>query len=255
MSGRGQRFRDAGYKVDKPFIKVHSKPIIEHLSTKVFNGSESVYFICREDHLRDNFYFKELKRISSKDKIIPIPSHKKGPVHTYLEAYQRLPSLDNLLISYCDYYMHWDFNHYSQFIKETCPSGNIPCYTGFHPHLLPTKNLYASCKVTDRNELVEIKEKFSFEKDKTKAFHSPGVYYFANSELCYEYFKKSVQKNLILNNEFYVSLVYNLLVNDKLKVNIYDQVSHFCQWGTPEDLEEYKFWTEHAKDYKETQCK
>ena len=32
-------------------------------------------------------------------------------------------------------------------------------------------------------ELLEIKEKFSFENDKSKAFHSGGNYYFKSGEL------------------------------------------------------------------------
>ena len=45
-----------------------------------------------------------------------------------------------------------------------------------------------------------------------------------------------------LNGEYYVSLVYNLLVNDGLRIFVYNKVPYFCQWGTPEDLEEYLEW-------------
>jgi len=33
-----------------------------------------------------------------------------------------------------------------------------------------------------------------------------------------------------------------------LKVGIYDKIEHFCQWGTPEDLEEYSFWIDNLKN-------
>jgi NDP-sugar pyrophosphorylase family protein len=50
-----------------------------------------------------------------------------------------------------------------------------------------------------------------------------------------------------VKNEYYVSMVYNLLVNDKLKVNIFE-IEHMLQWGTPHDLEIYKGWSEYFKN-------
>ena len=50
MSGFGERFRAAGYKVPKPLIKVHGKPIIHHV-IDMFPGEEDFTFICNEVHL------------------------------------------------------------------------------------------------------------------------------------------------------------------------------------------------------------
>ena len=59
-----------------------------------------------------------------------------------------------------------------------------------------------------------------------------------------QYFNKAMEVNLSLNGEFYASLVYQLLIEDGLKVKVYDKVPTFCQWGTPEDLEEYLYWSD-----------
>lgn len=53
-----------------------------------------------------------------------------------------------------------------------------------------------------------------------------------------------MEKDIHLNGEYYVSLIYNLLVNDKLTVSIYD-IEHMLQWGTPQDVEEYNAWSEY----------
>ena len=50
-----------------------------------------------------------------------------------------------------------------------------------------------------------------------------------------------------INGEFYMSLPFNYLVEDGLKVWCPDIVNYFCQWGTPEDLEEYLFWINNLK--------
>ena len=49
-----------------------------------------------------------------------------------------------------------------------------------------------------------------------------------------------------VKNEFYVSLVYNLLVKDKLKVLVY-KIENMLQWGTPFDLNEYVKWSNYFK--------
>lgn len=53
-----------------------------------------------------------------------------------------------------------------------------------------------------------------------------------------------MDEDVSLNGEYYSSLTYNLLVRDQLKVLVYNQVKHFCQWGTPEDMEEYNYWAQ-----------
>lgn len=46
-----------------------------------------------------------------------------------------------------------------------------------------------------------------------------------------------------INGEYYASLPYNFMVRDGLKVWVPTNVSYFCQWGTPEDLQEFVYWT------------
>ena len=45
MSGFGERFRRAGYKIPKPLIKVEDKPIIGHV-IDMFPGESDFIFIC-----------------------------------------------------------------------------------------------------------------------------------------------------------------------------------------------------------------
>ena len=81
-----------------------------------------------------------------------------------------------------------------------------------------------------------------FEVDKTKGYHSPGVYFFKSGEILKKYCHQIVKENFSLNGEFYVSMIYDLMLRDQKNILVYDQISHFCQWGTPEDLEEFNFW-------------
>ena len=57
-----------------------------------------------------------------------------------------------------------------------------------------------------------------------------------------DFFKKTINLNLKVNNEYYCSVVYNLMVKESLKVAIFE-LQHFMQWGTPDDLNEYLRWS------------
>ena len=47
-----------------------------------------------------------------------------------------------------------------------------------------------------------------------------------------------------INGEYYASLPYNFMVQDGLKVWVPVNVEYFCQWGTPEDMQEFVYWTD-----------
>ena len=51
-----------------------------------------------------------------------------------------------------------------------------------------------------------------------------------------------IDANDHLNQEYYASLAFNYLVKEGLTVWCPDNIRHFCQWGTPQDLEDYLRW-------------
>ena len=242
MSGLGSRFASQGYPDIKPLIRVHNRPMIEWV-LRMFPETPSPLFICRQDHLESTKMREILVAAKPKGKIVSIEGAKLGPVGALIAAFNQIDDDAPVLISYCDYYMTWDYPSFLSLIKRKNYDGSIPCYSGFHPHLLPKDNLYASCRINDAQELLHIREKFSFEKDKTNALHSPGVYYFKSGKLLKHYCSALVDIGETLNGEYYVSLVYNLMVADGLSIGVPQNVEHFCQWGTPRDLKDYLYWT------------
>lgn len=244
MTGYGSRFVAAGYKELKPFIKVLDKTIIEWIVKGMYPGENNFIFVCRKEHLDSIYGMREiLMEVCPTGKIYEVnPWIKKGPVYDVLRASEWIDDDDAAIINYCDFYMSWDWADFKKKVKERDCEGCIPCYTGFHPHLIPEKNLYASCLTDEQDNLVEIKEKFSFEKDKTKAKHSPGTYYFRSGRLLKEYCQKLVDSEQTINGEYYASLPYNFMVQDGLKVWVPTDIKYFCQWGTPEDMKEFEYW-------------
>jgi NDP-sugar pyrophosphorylase family protein len=241
MSGLGSRFIEAGYQDPKPLIKVNGKPIIEYV-INLFPGETDFIFVCREEHLNETNMAEVLKKLMPSGEIVSIPGHKLGPVYAVAQVLDRIDDNEPVITNYCDFYMDWDYADFKKVVEETACAGAIPSYTGFHPHLLPEKNVYAGCRVDEQNNLLEIKEKFSFTQDKTKSHHSGGTYYFGKGQYVKKYFTQMMEEKIQLNGEYYISLVYPLMLRDNLNVLVYDKIPHFCQWGTPEDLEEYNYW-------------
>lgn len=251
MTGYGSRFVAAGYKNLKPFIEVQGKPIIEWIVRGMYPNEENILFVCRQEHMEQDPTMKErLLQLAPTAKIFAVSDWiKKGPVFDVLRASEVIDDNEPCIINYCDFYMTWNWEKFKKEVIQKECSGCIPCYTGFHPHLLPEKNVYASCKIDEEGNLIEIREKFSFEKDKTKAKHSPGVYYFKDGKTMKEYCQRLVDSDNSINGEYYASLPYNFMVEDGLKVWVPTNVEYFCQWGTPEDMKEYLFWTEMVKGF------
>ncbi len=256
MTGYGSRFVAAGYKELKPFIRIMDRPIIEWIVTKMYSPDVHFIFVCRGEHLRQDPSMRDrLMRLAPKTTVISIEDWvKKGPVYDVLRAYEMLRGqrhtddmdlADGFIINYCDFYMTWDYAAFAEEAGRRACDGAVPCYTGFHPNLLPEKNYYASCLTDADDNLIEIREKYSFAKDKTEAKHSPGVYYFRDGATLEKYCRILTEhEECAINGEFYASLPYNFMVKDGLKVWVPTNVDYFCQWGTPEDMREFVYWTD-----------
>lgn len=244
MTGYGSRFVAAGYRELKPFIPVLKKPVLQWIIDGMFPEEKNILFVCRQEHLNTIPNMREqLHKIAPTAEIFAIEKWiKKGPVFDILKASEAIEDYEPCIINYCDFYVSWDWQGIKQKIFDRGCEGCVPCYTGFHPHLLVPENFYASCLTDEEDNLIEIREKYSFELDKTRAKHSSGTYYFASGKLLKKYCMKLVESKQELNGEYYASLPYNFMVRDGLKVWIPTEIKYFCQWGTPEDMRESIYW-------------
>ncbi len=240
MSGLGKRFVDAGYKDPKPLIVVEGKPIIQHI-VELFPGETDFHFVCNDMHLRETNMREVLEKICPTGKIYEVDvNHKKGPVYAVMQIANTIRDDDEIIVSYCDYGTLWDYETFKKEVRENGADGAIPCYIGFHPHMLGSDN-YAF--VRENNKwMIEIQEKKPFTENKMNEYASNGTYYFRTGSILKKYFQELMDKDLNLKGEYYVSMVYNLLQNDGLKTYIFE-IKKMLQWGTPKDLEEYLIWS------------
>ena len=264
MSGFGERFRRAGYAVPKPLIEVDGKPIIGHV-IDLFPGETDFIFICNEDHLANPDYrmAQILKDLCPTGKVVGIPAHKLGPIHAVRQVEHLLDPARPVIVNYCDFTCYWNWDHFKSFVAETACAGAIPAYKGFHPHTLGTTNYAYIKEGTGENSgqvndvgingidnrsvwALDIQEKQPYTDNRMEEFASSGTYYFASAKIMSDAFKKTMDQNIHVGGEYYVSLAYKPMFAKGEKVAVYP-LQHFMQWGTPDDLHEYNSWSDTFK--------
>lgn len=241
MSGFGERFRRAGYAVPKPLIEIDGKPIIAHV-IEMFPGETDFLFVCNQQHLDHASWRMRsiIERYCPTGRVVGIAPHKLGPVHAVTQVAQLLDAAEPVVVNYCDFTCYWDWHHFRYFVEATGCAGAIPAYRGFHPHSLGNTN-YAYLR-DEGGWVRDIREKQPFTSDRMQEFASSGTYYFASARLMVDAFRAVMEQGLHIGGEYYVSLAYKPLLAADERVAVYP-LQHFMQWGTPEDLAEYAYWS------------
>ena len=245
MSGLSRRFAAAGYTIPKFMIDVDGKKVIEHIVELYPQDSEFI-FIINDEHSKDMELCKYLDELDiDRLTICSVPVHKKGPVYSIEQFEHHIEDDEQVIVNYCDFSMNFNYEDFEEFVNETQCDGCVVCYTGFHPHMLGSDN-YAFCKVDEHNKISEIREKEPFTDNKMTEFASTGTYYFKKGSYVKKYFKELIEKDINIKDEYYVSLVHNLLIEDGL-TNLVYEVPHMLQWGTPLDLDMYQKWSDYYR--------
>jgi NDP-sugar pyrophosphorylase family protein len=240
MSGIGKRFLDAGYSVPKPLIEVEGQPIINHI-VDLFPNETQFHFICNSLHLETtNMRSILLQKVPTAVIHTVSVEARKGPVDAVLQIQESIPDDEEVIVSYCDYGTQWEYQAFLNDMRSTGADGGIAAYIGFHPHMCHGDN-YAFLQ-HQKKWVTDIQEKKSFTEDKMNEYASNGTYYFRSGALLKRFFQELVEKDMTVNGEYYVSLVYKLMIQAGLRVRVFE-IQKMLQWGTPRDLEEYSHWS------------
>ena len=240
MSGLGKRFVQAGYEDPKPLIQVDGKPIIKHVMD-LFPGETDIHCICNRGHIETTNMRSVLEGYGATVHVIE--PHTLGPVYATLQIVNLIADEEEVIISYCDYGTVWDYAAFLKDVREKKVDGSIAAYRGFHPHMLGTDN-YAFLRLNSDGSVAEVREKEPFTETRMDEYASNGTYYFRRNADVKHYFQELIDLGIQKNGEYYVSLVYNLLLRDAKNVSVFE-IQKMLQWGTPKDLSEYQVWSEH----------
>jgi len=243
MAGKSERFSKENFYRPKPLIQICGKPLIEYV-VNIFSREWEFIFICSKYHIQNTDIVKVLRSIVPNCKIIGIDgssAETPGPVYTSTFAFDFVDDNEEVIVSYCDHDIQWDFQHFVRYVRTNDCDGAVPSFRGFHPALLGVTN-YACIDVDENNYVKKIEEK-KFSESKMKDNVATAVYYFKRGAFFKKYCRLVLDKNINVGGEAYMTLPFNLMIQDGLKILNYE-VQKNIVLGTPRDYEQYKFWSE-----------
>lgn len=226
MAGIGQRFVDAGYWLPKPLIDVLGKPMIERVIENLGGPSKDFVFVVRSEHVDKYNMIVYLQRLCPGCVVVIARQPTMGAACTALLASTEIDTDEPLLIANADQIIDW---WYGKFIAPTAAlsAGTIYTFESEHP-----KWSYAAVDAYGQVHGVAEKQVIS---DRATC----GVYWYRRGSDFVRFARQMIDKNLRVNNEFYIAPVYNQMIREGRHVTQLP-VSGMYGLGTPEDLRAYE---------------
>jgi hypothetical protein len=128
-----------------------------------------------------------------------------------------------LIIANSDQYIEWNSNECMYAFNADAIDGGILTFEARHP-----KWSYAA--LGEDGFVSEVAEKRVISDNATV-----GVYYWKRGSDYIKYAEQMIEKNIRVNNEFYVCPVFNEAISDGKKIRI-KKINKMWGIGTPEDL-------------------
>lgn len=223
MAGRGSRFADAGYVMPKPLIDVFGHPMIEYVTRNIKPNCEHKFiYICQEDHLKKYGLAEELNRMSPNCEIITIDHITEGAACTVLLAERFIDNDDPMMIANSDQFVDTDINDY--LVAMGNKDGLIMTMPADDPK-------WSFIKYDEEGNVTMVREKEVISNEATV-----GIYNYKHGKDFVKYAHQMIEKNIRVNNEFYVAPVYNEMIDDGMKIGFCDVGAKMFGLGIPEDL-------------------
>ena len=243
MAGNSERFKKKGYTIPKPFMMIDHQPMI-HWVCEMFSGEDDFVFVVQKEHGENPEYREILESATPKYSIVEIEPHNEGPGITALAADSVVDDDEPVIFAYCDFYQHWD---YQKFIWATeSHDGVIAVFKGYQPASFGD-TYYGYLKCNERGELIELREKQPFTDQRHLEPAASGVYSFRSWKMFRQFCQKNIRENVRGAKEYHISTIFNPMVEAGLKV-IPFEIDKFICWGTPQDVEQYRFWSDYFQN-------
>lgn len=240
MAGRGSRFAKEGYVMPKPLIDVHGKPMIEVVTNNIRPKCEHKFiYLCLQEHLEKYNLENRLKEMSPNCIVVPVNQVTEGAACTVLLAEKYINNDDMLMMANSDQYVDIDINEYIEAMDDS--DGLIMTMYADDPK-------WSFIKYDERKYVTMVREKEVISNEATV-----GIYNFKRGSDFVQYAHQMINKNIRVNNEFYVAPVYNEMIEDGKKVKFYNigrEDDGMYGLGIPSDLEKFVRNKEYAKKCK-----
>jgi HAD superfamily hydrolase (TIGR01509 family) len=225
MAGAGSRFQQAGYTFPKPLIDVEGKPMIQVVVENL--GIDANYiFVVQKEHREKYNLDTLLNLISPNCKVVEVDGITEGAACTALLAKEHIDNDNPLFFANSDQFVEWDSTEFMYKMNETDADGGIVSFRATHPK-------WSFAKVDENGLVTEVAE-----KNPISDIATVGYYYWKHGSDFVKYAEEMIEKDIRVNNEFYVCPVFNQAIEDGKEIRTFD-IPKMWGLGTPEDLKYY----------------
>jgi HAD superfamily hydrolase (TIGR01509 family) len=225
MAGAGSRFEKAGYTFPKPLIDVEGEPMIKLVSENI-NMDANFIYIVQKSHREKYNLDTLLNLVSPGCKIVEVDGITEGAAVTTLLAKEHINNDSPLVMANSDQFIDWDSNEFMYKMSETNADGGIVTFKATHPK-------WSFAKLDENGYVTEVAE-----KNPISDIATVGIYYWSKGSDYVKYAEQMIERNVRVNNEFYVCPVFNEAIGDGKKIRTYE-IQTMWGLGTPEDLNVY----------------
>jgi beta-phosphoglucomutase-like phosphatase (HAD superfamily)/dTDP-glucose pyrophosphorylase len=225
MAGAGSRFEQAGYTFPKPLIEVNNKPMIQ-VVVENLNLDANYIYVVQKSHREKYNLDTMLNLITPGCKIVEVDGITEGAACTALLAKEYINSDSPLFFANSDQFVEWDSNEFMYKMQESNCDGGIVTFKATHPK-------WSFARIDDNGFVTEVAEKNPISDNATV-----GYYYWKHGSDFVKFAEQMIERNIRVNNEFYVCPVFNQAIEDCKKIRIFES-SKMWGLGTPEDLNFY----------------
>ena len=222
MAGAGSRFAQAGYTFPKPLIEVRGKPMIQ-VVVENLNIEANYIFICQQEHYEKYNLKYLLNLIAPNCKIVLVDGVTEGAACTTLLAKEFIDNDQPLVMANSDQFIEWNSNEVMYAFNADSIDGGILTFNATHPK-------WSYAKLNEEGFVSEVAE-----KKVISDLATVGVYYWSKGSDYVKYAEQMIEKNIRVNNEFYVCPVFNQAIEDGKKIRV-KTIDKMWGIGTPEDL-------------------
>jgi len=225
MAGAGSRFQQAGYTFPKPLIDVKGKPMIQ-LVVENLGIDANFIFVVQKEHREKYNLDTLLNLIAPNCKIVEVDGMTEGAACTALLAKEHIDNDNPLFFANSDQFVEWDSTEFMYKMNETDADGGIVSFRATHPK-------WSFAKVDENGIVTEVAE-----KNPISDIATVGYYYWKKGSDFVKYAEDMIEKDIRVNNEFYVCPVFNQAIEDGKEIRTFD-IPKMWGLGTPEDLKYY----------------
>lgn len=222
MAGAGSRFEQMGYTFPKPLIDVMGKPMIQSV-VESLNIDANYIYIVQKSHRQKYNLDTLLNLITPNCKIVEVDGITDGAARTTLFAKEFINNNSPLITMNSDQIIEWNSSEFMYKMNELSCDGGIVTFTATHPK-------WSFVKTNENGYVIEVAE-----KNPISDIATVGVYYWKYGSDYVKYAEQMIEKNIKVNNEFYVCPVYNEAIQDGKKIKTFN-IDKMWGIGTPEDL-------------------